>query len=472
MSMMKPSEDPRNAHLALNRFGLGAQPSQAGRIASPRAWLLDQLQPQPLPEALAGLPGTAQVLLDFPKFLAQRRMALPGQATPDGQQPMRGVAADAAAPSVETSFQRRFGPGLANEVRARVAAAAQTGAGFHERLVWFWANHFTVSATRAQVVTLAGPFEREAVRPLVNGRFVDMLLAVMRHPAMLIYLDNQQSFGPGSRAGQRRDRGLNENLAREALELHTLGVNGGYTQQDVTELARALTGWGVSYNPLARGEDRFAFEAARHEPGERTVLGRRYGQEGAAQAETVLRDLAAHPSTARFLATKLARHFVADQPPAALVDRLAAAYQQSGGSLRAMHQALVDAPEAWQPQPLKVKRPDEYIVSALRALGVPQAPAAGLLASLRAMGQPLFHAPSPQGWDDTEAAWLAPDAVLKRVEWADAAAHRVPGRDVRALAAEMLGPQLSATTLREIERAESPQQALVLLLASPEFQRR
>ncbi len=465
------------AHLALNRFGLGTRPGQAALLVSPRDWLVAQLSPQPLPQAMAGLPRTVDVLLEFPKFLAEQKIRPQGQAPSDmpSSMTMQGSSAPvkgAAAPGIEISFGQRFGPGLATEVVARFAAAVQSETGFHERLVWFWSNHFVVSATRAQAINLVGPYEREAIRPHVNGRFVDMLLAVMRHPAMLIYLDNQQSFGPNSRAGQRRDKGLNENLAREAMELHTLGVNGGYTQADVTELARALTGWGVRYNPLSTEEDRFVFDAARHEPGTRTVLGRRYPEGGVEQAEAVLRDLAAHPATARFVAHKLARHFVSDDPPADLVKRLSNIFLETGGSLAALHQGLVDSPQAWSPAAAKVKRPDEYLVSSLRALDLTELPGPALQIASRAMGQRQFYAPSPQGWDDQASAWLAPDALLKRLEWADAAAHRIPARDVRLLAADVLGPQLSESTRREIDRAESPQQALVLLLASPEFLRR
>jgi uncharacterized protein (DUF1800 family) len=465
------------AHLALNRFALGARPGQAANMGSARDWLLAQLSPQPLPKALAALPRTVDVLLEFPKFLAEQKIRPQGSALSDSTPSMTMAGSSppssgASAPGIEASFRKRFGPGLAAEVAGRLTAAVETETGFHERLVWFWSNHFAVSATRAQAINLIGPYEREAIRPHVNGRFADMLLAVMRHPAMLIYLDNQQSFGPNSRAGQRRDKGLNENLAREALELHTLGVNGGYTQADVTELARALTGWGVRYNPLSTEEDRFVFDAARHEPGARTVLGRRYAQGGAEQAQAVLLDLAAHPATARFVAYKLARHFVADDPPPDLVKRLSAIFLETGGSLAALHRGLVESPQAWLPSLAKVKRPDEYLVSSLRALGVTQWPGPALQLASRAMGQRQFYPPSPQGWADQASVWLAPDSLLKRLEWADAAAHRVPARDVRQLAADLLGPQLSETTRREIDRAESPQQALVLMLASPEFLRR
>ena len=466
-----------NPHTALNRFAFGAKPGQAANLGSAPDWLLEQLKPQPMPAALATLPRTVDVLMEFPKFLAQQKITPQGKSqseNPPAMAPQVSTGAGNASPdtSVETSFRQRFGPGLVAEVQARFAAAVQSETGFHERLVWFWSNHFAVSSTRAQVINLVGPYEREAIRPHLNGRFVDMLLAVMRHPAMLIYLDNQQSFGPNSRAGQRRDKGLNENLAREALELHTLGVNGGYTQADVTELARALTGWGVRYNPLSSEVDRFSFDAARHEPGARTVLGRRYSQGGAEQAEAVLRDLAAHPSTAHFVAHKLARHFVADEPPPVLVKRLTQVFLETEGSFLSLHQALVKSPETWLGPPSKVKRPDEYLVSSLRALGVDAWPGPLLQAASRAMGQQQFYPPSPQGWPDQASSWLAPDSLLKRLEWAENTAHRLPARDVRLLATDVLGSQLTQATQREIERAESPQQALVLLLASPEFLRR
>jgi uncharacterized protein (DUF1800 family) len=373
-------------------------------------------------------------------------------------------------------------------VAARTGAALTAPAPFVERLVHFWANHFAVSADKLPVIGIAGLLEFEAVRPHVFGRFRDMLLAVEQHPAMLLYLDQAQSIGPGSMAANlaerlgRRRRGLNENLAREILELHTLGVDGGYSQADVTEFARALTGWTVS--GLVRGPVRrivgstgspgtFHFAEAIHEPGERRVLSGRYPQAGEAQARAVLEDLAAHPATARHLAVKLARHFAGDEPPTALVERLSSAYLGSGGDLPTVYRALIDSPEAWVPAPVKFRTPWEWSIAALRAIGARELEgraAGGLLAQL---GQPVWRPGSPAGYDDVAASWNGPDALMRRVEAAERIAARTSGLvDARTLAPRLLPGMLTPATGQAIARAESPVQGLALLLVAPEFLRR
>jgi uncharacterized protein (DUF1800 family) len=378
---------------------------------------------------------------------------------------------------VEQSFGRHFFPMATKEIGARFGVAATTAAPFHERLTWFWSNHFAVSAEKPTVFAVAGAFEREAIRPNVNGRFVDLLLAATSHPAMILYLDNNLSVRPGfqppeavERLNLPRATGLNENLAREILELHTLGVNGGYTQADVTTFARALTGWTVG----GLSDTGFRFVARRHDAGPKTLLGRTYAQAGMAQGEAILRDLAAHPATARHIATKLVRHFVADEPPAQAVERVARAFADSGGDLPVVYAALVQAPEAWSEPLPKLKQPIEFIVSALRA--VPPAREAkpeALFVALREMGQRPFFPASPQGWPDTAAAWANADGLWKRIEWSTAVAERVGARvDPLAVAEAAYGPLLSPATRLAITRAESRQQGLALALASPEFQRR
>ena len=227
--------------------------------------------------------------------------------------------------------------------------------GFGERLAMFWANHFAISAAKGpHVRVIAGAFEREAIRPHVFGRFADMLLAVETHPAMLFFLDNQQSFGPNSVAGQNRKRGLNENLAREILELHTLGVNGGYTQDDVTSLARIITGWTVVGREGRLGPPgTFAFFANAHEPGDQRLLGKTYVDAGFEQGRAALMDLARHPATATHVAVKLARHFISDDPPKALIDKLATTFKATEGDLAAVSTALVEAEESWAPDARK-----------------------------------------------------------------------------------------------------------------------
>jgi uncharacterized protein (DUF1800 family) len=396
--------------------------------------------------------------------------------------------------SAGQQFGAHFRQLVLADTRARLATAALSERPFSERLALFWANHFTVSMAKPSVRGVVGAFEREAIRPHIGGRFEDLLRAAVTHAGMLRYLDNEQSAGPHSRVVQRlaqrarrtgdgqgpRVTGLNENLAREVLELHTLGAAaaraGIYTQTDVNAFAAVLTGWRVPasafMNPSADGTPT-RFEPAWHEPGDKTVLGKRY-REGSEALDQVLRDLARHPATTRLIATKLARHFVADEPAPVLVDRLAAAYRSSDGDLPTVYRSLLDAPEAWQPAPSKLKSPEEWVLSSVRILRLghvafKRQPDAGITA----LGQRVQAAPSPAGWPDKAEEWLGPDAVWKRVEWATRLADRVGGLvDARALAQASLGPLLSEGTARQIERAADAPQALALLLLAPEFQRR
>ncbi|HZJ71085.1 MAG TPA: DUF1800 domain-containing protein, partial [Planctomycetota bacterium] len=348
---------------------------------------------------------------------------------------------------------------------------------------------FTVSVLKGSTRGLVGAFERDAIRPNIAGRFETLLVAATTHPAMLRYLDNWLSAGPHSRVvalearrAARKDEGarvsgINENLAREVLELHTLGAegarNGAYTQADVTAFAAVLSGWRVARDPAADGS---RFDRNWHEPGRKTVLGKSY-PEGPEALHELLHDLARHPATARFVATRLARHFVADEPPPALVDRLAVVYLKSDGQLGELYRELIHHEAAWIPSPAKLKTPEEFVVSTARLLAAgermferPEVNAGGAVFLL---GQRVMAAPSPAGWSDRGEDWLGPDAVWKRVEWATRVADRA-GRsvDARRLAAESLGPRLGAETARQIERAADGSQALALLLLAPEFQRR
>ena len=300
----------------------------------------------------------------------------------------------------------------------------------------------------------------------------DLLVAVESHPAMLVYLDNVQSIGPDSIGGRRRNKGLNENLAREVMELHTLGVKGGYSQEDVTSFAKVLTGWTIT--PLKDADPgRFRFLPQIHQPGDKIVLGRRYPDEGKQEADAVLHDLAHHPSTARFIATKLARHFIADDPPPAAIDRLARRFQDSGGDLAAVTRALVAAPEAWPDSPTKIKTPNELVISAFRALGGYPGEPLRLVRSLGVLDQAPFSAPSPAGWPDKAANWIGPESTMKRIEWAHAVAEKLPPTDSPlVLAADVLGPTVSAETKFAVEHAASAPDGLAYVLASPEFQRR
>ncbi|HWV55513.1 DUF1800 domain-containing protein [Pseudorhodoplanes sp.] len=358
------------------------------------------------------------------------------------------------------------------EARARFDAAFRAPVGFVERLVWFWSNHFCVSAAKGQVRTICGAFEREAIRPHVTGKFVDMLMAVETHPAMLLYLDNADSIGPNSQAGRRRGKGLNENLAREILELHTVGVGAGYTQADVTNFAKVITGWTIvrpKQDP-ERGGD-FTFDPRFHEPGPQRVMGREFKSGGIEQGRAVLTMLAQHPATATHVARKLVRHFIADDPSPLLVERLAKRFRDTGGDLKEVAKTLVISPEAADPSRGKLRPPAEWVLGIPRAMGAMPGDINPLLQGHNLLGQPLWRPPAPKGFSDDSSAWI--DGVAQRLDVATQFARRNPTqRDVREIASETFGPLLSNDTRQTIERAESQQQAIALLLMSPEFQRR
>ena len=356
------------------------------------------------------------------------------------------------------------------EARIRTEAALGAEIGFTERLVWFWSNHFCISADKIQ--SMSGAYERETIRPHVLGRFADMLLAVEGHPAMLFYLDNPGSMGPNSTAGINRTRGLNENLARETLELHTLGVRSGYTQDDVISFANVLTGWTLvppGDNPEHGGE--FTFNPRLHEPGAQKVIGKIYADEGVEQGRAVLRDLASHPATATHIATKLARYFIADMPPAPLVERLAKVFLDTSGDLKEIAKAMVSSDESWTLPPAKLKRPSEWVVGMVRAAGIMQADPARFTAGQAILGEPLWRPSSPKGYPDDEASWI--DGMGRRLDVANNFAERVSGKvDPQDVIETVLGSSVSAEVKQAVGRAESRQQALALLFMSAEFQRR
>lgn len=463
-----------NAPIAANRFGLGARPGELEAIDhNPASWLLDQLQgPSRLPGELKGLPTTAEVLVEVQDL--RRR-----------QREMRELAEDEPAPDIVNMYGRTVRSHYTAQTQARYRLAASSDYPFHERLVHFWSNHFAVSADKQPLSAIAGLYENEAIRPNITGTFADLLIACEQHPAMITYLDNQRSIGPGSTLGRRanraqRDReiGLNENLAREILELHTLGVDGGYTQTDVTTFAKVITGWSIGgANDAGRFGDgepgTFEFREAIHEPGTQTILGKRFAQSGIDQGIAVLRDLAVHPSTARFVATKLARHFVADEPPPALVDELVVTYLESGGELAKVYEALVGANEAWLETHSKYKSPHDFVISTLRAFDHVPDNTRFVVGALDLMGQTPFRPGSPAGWPDTAEHWGGADALYKRIEWSNTVS-RVVGSRINPvdLGDAVLGPAFGDETREAISRAESNVQGMTLLLASPDFQRR
>ena len=429
--------DLRDAQ-ALIRFGLGRRGDEP-LPADPAQWLRDQLR-QPDPSRFDPSPSTARAA--------------------DAVLADRANKPDPAASQTRALFRA--------EVNAELDNALTTPAPFRERLVWFWTNHFTVSV-RGGIAAGACAFIEEAIRPHVTGRFEGMLFAVMHHPTMLFYLNNVGSVGPHSAAGQDGKHGLNENLARECLELHTVSPAARYTQADVTNFAKILTGWSVDIRGNPPG---FKFRPRAHEPGQQVMLGRTFpdGEEGGVAA---LHFLANHPATHRYLAEKLVRYFVADAPPADAVRHVEGVLRDTGGNLGAAAEALIELDVAWQPAN-KLRTPQEYVIAALRALELPDAdrrtvPLQGIVAGL---GQPFMSAPQPNGWPDRASEWAAPEAMMRRIDWAYSVSGRVGTRDVAALADANLGPLLRAETLQAVQRAGSRRDALTLLLTAPEFQRR
>ena len=486
--------------IAANRFGIGARPGDAGRIGDdPAGWLESQIGPAAAQPSAGTRPDSAEVLTEVRDLrlvrqaaqqAAQAAQTRQGDQTRPGNQQQPGVD-----PAAIREFAQTIGEHYQAQAGALYATAIASDAPFRERLALFWANHFAVSAEKQPIGAIAGLYIDEAIRPNLVGNFRDLLRAAIQHPAMLLYLDNQTSIGPGSLLGSRanqgnRRAGLNENLAREILELHTLGVDGGYTQDDVIEFSKALTGWsvggqadgnaarlgamagrlGIAADTGEPGE--FTFRGGVHEPGSKTILSRRFGEDGVEEAEAVLDFLAARPETARFLATKLARHFVADTPPEALVTILAETYLDNDGELAPVYRALIRADESWREPLAKYKTPQDYLISAFRALG--QAPPPNQAVALATqLGQRPMTPGSPAGWPDIAEHWTSGDALLKRIEWSTTVGSTVGDRiDAVARLDEVLGEVAGTATRKGIRRAESGAQAIALLFSAPEFQRR
>lgn len=475
--------------LAYNRFGLGARFGSPKGVGDPRQALLSELAaPGGARLDDAGLPASPEILqrvyadqlrrkmerdrVDFDR-LATLGMPAPSVAALLAPE---AAAAPAAGPGAMTPPEPRPDQAFFRaDALARLQQACAAPIGYLERLTAFWSNHFCVSAAKSEIGrAAAGAFEREAIRPYVLGRFADMLAAVERHPVMLNFLDNAQSVGPNSKAGQNRKAGLNENLAREILELHTMGVGSGYSQADVTQFAHVLTGWTFVGREGKLGEPgAFVFNANAHEPGPATLLGRVYAQEGAAQGEAVLADLAREPATATHIARKFARHFVADSPDPALVRRLADVFRRTDGDLGALARALVTDPAAWSAPASKMRNPWELVVASYRAFARPPNDPGPMLGALNLLGMPLWQPGGPNGFSDDGADWASPEGVKTRLELAMQFARQVKDAPrPPELLETVVGPGVSAATREAVTRAESHEQAYALLILSPEFQRR
>jgi len=442
---------------ALIRFGLGAGPDDQP-VEDPRGALKAQLRgPDPGQAAGAfdnlpsGRAGVDALLADrvARQAVLKQGLPLPGHFVPAGiDKP---------------------------DIAAQMGWAVTTSSGFRERLVWFWTNHFTVSKFQGDTSYLIGPMIREAIRPHVNGNFTDMVLAVERHPAMLMYLMNQQSVGPQSKAGLQRHVGLNENLGRECMELHTVGLAAGYSQADVTNMAKILTGWSTAGTAEGGDANGFKYRPMIHEPGPQTVMGHAYdgGEQAGIDALTFL---SRYPSTYKLLAEKLVTHFVADRPPAEAVAKIALVLRDTGGDLMAASAALVDLPAAWVPL-TKLKTPLDFVVSAVRAAPPdPAGPPVNYAGITGQLGQPLWGAPLPNGWPDQAAVWAGAEAMIARVNWAYTYAARFDkgsqSTEPSRMAAAALGPFLRPETESALAVAGSRREAVTMLLAAPEFARR
>jgi uncharacterized protein (DUF1800 family) len=456
--------------IATNRFGLGARPGEIDHASgSPKSWLMDQINsPAPQPRPLQGesFVNAGKLVSEEDEYKIQKFMNKGNKK--------KGEKRDPSVPKMGDGNVRKRT--YMEEMSARFALGFTTDRPFAERLVRFWSNHFTISTKRNKVLLFAGDFEREAIRPHINGSFEDMLFAVVMHPAMQIYLDNYHSIGPNSPSGQKRSKGLNENLGRELMELYTLGVDGGYTQADVIAMAKLLTGWGL-YDGRPDG---FGFYQERHEPGPIALRGKTYpaGWDGSVAA---IRDLAHDPATARNIARKFATHFISDDPPKDSVAKLEKVFKDTKGNLHALSEAVVNDPAAWTPEQKKMRTPVEYVTAAMRLTGWPhggdsdrqQKHLRRLIASVRLMGEVPFAAPSPKGWPDTADAWNGSDGMLDRIEWAKNFGDELPDSVNAAATAEMgLGPLLRPATKSVMAKASNHGEAIALLIVSPEFQRR
>ena len=436
------------AVIAVNRFGLGAKPGDLERAKqNPQQWLLDQLVVPVLPSSR---PDSGEVIGSFYDYRSDLRRFKRQKMMEKPQNPAGQIFPIMAADTV--------------------VAAINDDDSLSRRLLDFFSNHFSVTAQGGMMRPLAPTLEREAIAPNLLGSFYNMLLAVEQHPSMLVYLDNDKSVGPTTREA-KKNRGLNENLAREILELHTLGVNGGYNLEDIQELAKAITGWSIS-RPVDH-QHGFVYRPVAHEPGSRVVLGGVYRNTGKNQGEAILRDLSVHSATARHVSFKMARHFVSDKPSDELVKAMTDTWRKTGGDIKAVVTAMIKHPDSWQPESEKLKTPREFYISALRATGVATPDARRVVNTLTNLGQAPFGAGSPAGYADVASAWNGADALLKRVDWVNMITRQVRmNQPPIHFAQAHSGNLLSEHTATVVRRAESRQQGLALYLLSPEFLRR
>ena len=433
--------------IAFNRFGLGAKLGQIDTVTgTPKHWLLEQIK-QPQFNFDPALPSSNDIILRDAKLKKTKGF--------DEKQKLR------------VSFFASFNEMVSNSLQQELT----THTGFEWRVLNFFSNHFSVTKDDYLSAGLAPTLEREAIAPHLFGRFEDMLLAVVQHPTMLHYLDNVNSFGPNSIIGKNRNKGLNENLAREILELHTMGVNGGYTQADVIALAKGITGWSVG-NPNKKEKPTFVYRERGHEPGNFVLLNTTHKQDGIAQGTRMLSQICNHPSTAHYICTKIAKHFVSSTPSNALVQHLTNTWTQSNGHLAQVFSALIQHEDSWKPTKAKFKTPHDYIISTVRALPKNLWPTPNKLRKTMEMfGHGPFMAGSPAGYEDSEEYWNTPSAILNRVDWVYQLVANF-NDDITPVFNSLDMSFANSETYNVIAGADTRQNALLLYFANPDFMRR
>ncbi|TYK65538.1 DUF1800 domain-containing protein [Colwellia echini] len=484
------------AQIAVNRFGYGAREGELLQAESnPKQWIIGQLQPITFND---DFPSSEQIFLQHEQYKIERnrlknleQMNQSGESTSMSMQERsmaenaissKNLAVDNNMQNLKSMARKNMRAMSANTIKQAISSSNSVS----WRLLDLFSNHFSVTANGRLMSGLSATLEREAIAPNMLGKFADLLLAVEQHPAMLIYLNNEKSIGPNSRFGkksiskknqlnktntQNKPKGINENLAREILELHTLGVNGGYSQVDVIELAKGISGWTV-LNPSKTKDTGFTFNAKWHEPGVRYLLGKHYPDDGVAQGEKMLRDIAANPATAKYVCYKLAHHFVSEKPSKALLTSMEMTWQQTDGDIKQVMIAMFNNDDAWLDTPQKFKTPREFIISTGRAFDASKVKDNLILGSMKALGQMPFQAGSPAGYSDNESDWLGASALMARIDWSVKLSAFQKNINVEKTMQTALALAPTSHTYQSIIRAESREQALTLLLMSPEFQRR
>lgn len=442
---------------AIRRFGFGASPAELQAIDDPRSWLSKQVDDR----RAASMPASSATMWQLAAIFEDARMA-------------KKAGDDAAIKSA----RRQSRDMLVGEIQQMLQHRIHSRTPFVERLVAFWSNHLCVSlAGKPNLGPMVAWYERDAIRPHVLGNFEDMVLASAQHPAMLTYLDNAVSIGPNSNGAKRaqsrgRNRGLNENYARELLELHTVGVDGPYDQQDVEQLARILTGWSLRGMRGANSQDApgFVFREQLHEPGSKTLLGKHYPETGEAEGIEAIRDLCQHPATARFVATKLAQHFVSDAPPESAIQRIEQVFVSTRGDLREVARALIGLDEAWESESVKFRSPQDWIISVLR-IAPPQEVPKQVVGAMRKLRHPVWAPGSPKGFGDKLTDWADPDSLMNRAELARQLARKLRRDGWRADELLTLLPQQRQAELQAVLGGDlSSRDQVALLVGGPAFQ--